>query len=183
MTDLIAELAEVDPHADLVSRAVRWLRSNGCRVTLCDPFRANVQYGEQPDAIGWRDGLSILVEVKVSRADFLRDSKKRFRANPELGMGDWRFYLAPAGLISVDELPRGWGLLEHEGRSVRRVHGGPKGNVWWSDVPFTGNKRNETSMLVSALAQPQQRPPVTRRGMTDYSAWADQAMHDSAREG
>lgn len=157
-------------HEELVSQAVRWLRRNNCRVILHDPFRAaHVQ--EQPDAIGWRDGLSLLVEVKVSRADFIRDRHKPFRVDPSKGMGDWRFYLAPAGLIRPEELPPGWGLLECEDRRVRLVHGGPLGNHWWGGVPFEGQKRNETQLLVSALAQPQARQEVTRQGMADYSAW------------
>lgn len=157
-------------HHELVGHAVRWLRRNNCRVILHDPFRA-AYVQEQPDAIGWRDGLSILVEVKVSRADFLRDRHKPFRADPAKGMGDWRFYLAPAGLIRPEELPTGWGLLECDGKRVHLVHGGPRGNHWWGSVPFEGHKRNETRFLVSALAQPQARPEVTRQGMADYSAW------------
>src|SRR5208337_2931128 len=55
---------------------------------------------------------SVLVECKVSRADFLADREKPFRQKPELGVGCERFYLAPAGLIRLEELPAGWGLLE-----------------------------------------------------------------------
>lgn len=28
------------------------------------------------------------------------------------GGGNWRYFLAPAGVIQADELPQGWGLLE-----------------------------------------------------------------------
>ncbi len=79
-----------DLHAELCVRGERWLRTRGCRVVLRDPFKAAVYTGECPDVIGWRDGHSILIECKASRADFLADKGKRFRAEPEIGMGDER---------------------------------------------------------------------------------------------
>lgn len=78
---------------------------------------------ESPDAIGWKNhGWSILVECKVSRADFLADLKKPHRVNPDGGMGQTRYFLTPPGLLKVDELPATWGLLEVRGRFVRVVH-------------------------------------------------------------
>lgn len=85
----------------------------GYSVIIRDPFRAYTISGERPDAIGWRDGISILIECKASHADFLADRKKPFRAETDnqQGMGDWRFYLCPPEIIKPEELPEGWGLL------------------------------------------------------------------------
>lgn len=161
-------------HSELVTRAVAWLKSKGCRVVLHDPFRTPLS--EQPDAIGWRDGLSILVEAKTSLSDFRVDAGKPWRLDPLKGVGDWRFFIAPAGLLSSDMLPEGWGLIECDEKRSRLVHGGPRGNVWWHNVPFLGcNKRAETRMLLSALAQPEARPKPNippRRGI-DVSAWLE----------
>lgn len=70
--------------------------------------------GEIPDAIGFRPadplGGSTLVEVKVTRVDFLADKTKPHRISG--GMGRWRYYLTPAGLVTTAELPPGWCLLE-----------------------------------------------------------------------
>lgn len=141
-------------HSDLVKCGVRWLKRNGCRIILSDPFKAAVSTGECPDVIGWRDGLSLLLECKASRADFLVDARKPFRVQPGMGMGDWRFYLTQPGTISADELPSGWGLLIAHAKRVEVVRGGPHGNCgWWSEKPFDGHKRNETIMLVSAMAR------------------------------
>ena len=97
-------------HAELVSRAVAWLRGYGCGLVLSEQSAAS---GEVPDAIGWKRAChSVVVECKVTRADFLIDLEKPFRRQPELGMGCERFYLARAGLVSPEELPAGWGLLE-----------------------------------------------------------------------
>jgi len=97
-------------HAQLVAKAVEWLRRYGCGIVLSEQACVS---GEVPDAIGWKGACrSVVVECKLSRADFLADRVKPFRQNPELGLGCERWYLTPAGLLSVAELPRCWGLLE-----------------------------------------------------------------------
>jgi hypothetical protein len=97
-------------HAQLVARAVEWLRSYGCGIVLSEQACVS---GEVPDAIGWKGaGRSIMVECKLSRSDFLADCAKPFRQNAELGLGCERWYLTPAGLLSAADLPQNWGLLE-----------------------------------------------------------------------
>ena len=80
----------------------------------------------------------VLVEVKVSRADFRADLAKPHRRDPALSGGTYRYYLAPAGLLAVDELPPRWGLIEY-GRPRFRVaaghllvRAGP--NLKWDDA-------------------------------------------------
>ncbi len=110
------KLMPVD-HAFLVARACEWLRTKyRCGIILSEQYCAT---GEVPDAIGWKGKChSVVVECKVSRADFLADRQKPFRAKPEEGLGCERFYLATAGTIKVEELPAGWGLLEYARRRV-----------------------------------------------------------------
>lgn len=138
-------------HDKLVIRAERWLKTMGCGVVFNDNFRTGNITGEQPDAIGWRDGLSLLVECKASRSDFLADKKKPFRLAPTMGMGDWRFFMCPPGLIQADELPEGWGLLYAHPRKIEKAHGVPPNAHWWGKKPFEGNKRAETQLMYSAL--------------------------------
>ena len=66
--------------------------------------------GESPDVFGLDGDRSLLIEVKVSREDFLRDKLKPHR-QPGKGIGYTRYYLCPTNLIKEDELPDGWGLL------------------------------------------------------------------------
>src|SRR5215472_2667088 len=104
-------------HAQLVRLAEQWLRRYRCAIVLSEQSCAS---GETPDVIGWKGKCrSVLIECKVSRADFFADREKPFRADAALGMGCERFYLTPAGLIKSDELPEKWGLLEAKGREVR----------------------------------------------------------------
>ncbi len=105
-------------HAQLVKLAETWLRTSyRCGVILSEQTCAS---GETPDVIGWKgECRSVVVECKVSRADFLADSQKPWRQDPNIALGCERFYLAQAGLIQSAELPPGWGLLEYRGRNVR----------------------------------------------------------------
>jgi Holliday junction resolvase-like predicted endonuclease len=97
-------------HAQLIRLGEQWLRSYGCRIVLSEQ---TVDSGEVPDIIGWRsDCHSVVVECKVSRADFLADRNKRARLKPEKAMGCERLYLTSEGLVDANELPSGWGLLE-----------------------------------------------------------------------
>jgi len=104
-------------HSELVEKAVWWLRARyRCGIVLSEQICVS---GEAPDAIGWKGKChSVLIECKVSRADFLADRQKPFRAKPEDGVGCERYYLAPRGVVTSDELPKGWGLLEYHGRNV-----------------------------------------------------------------
>jgi hypothetical protein len=117
----------------------------GCGVVLCECVGGGF---EQPDAIGWKQGgrHSILVEVKVSRADFHRDKKKAHRANPWMGLGQERWYFTPPGLVRPDELPPNWGLAEAGPRVVRKIVKPPKLERYDMSV-----MRREIGLLFSAM--------------------------------
>lgn len=88
------------------------------------------------------------------------------------------------GLVKPEELPQDWGLLEVEVRRVRTVTGGPRGNLWWDGVPFLeSNKRQETMLLASALAQPaaRPRPPATPRRGIAVEAWGKEPLNNDLR--
>lgn len=154
-------------HKHLCEIAVKWLKrpnSNGgpgCAVALSE-CRSGWS-GEIPDAIGFRasghwDG-SYVVEVKTSRADFLADAKKPHRASG--GMGNWRYFMAPAGLIKTHELPEGWGLLEVNSRGhVKALSGaaasykGPWGEMEKEVIAWRqeADTQREQFLLVRAMA-------------------------------
>lgn len=119
-------------HRQLCDIAVKWLRrpfgslGHGCAVSVSECRISGSGRGEIPDAIGFRfsghrDG-TVVVEAKTSRSDFLADLRKTHRQGK--GLGIWRYYLAPEGLLQVHELPGRWGLIEVDARGrVRHVHG------------------------------------------------------------
>lgn len=113
-------------HSELVDIAAAYAKSKmGAGLVL----REHKCDGQQEivDVAVFRTNIMINIEVKVTRSDFLKDKNKPFRKHPETGMGHYRFYCAPVGLISPDELPDGWGLLEyhHKSSSIRLRSGPP----------------------------------------------------------
>jgi hypothetical protein len=141
--------------------AVQWLRRYRCGVVLSE--QASVS-GEMPDAIGWKRAChSVLVEGKVSRADFLADRDKPFRQRPEIGVGCERYYLTPRGLLRTEELPRGWGLLEVNGREIERVKASAK-NLR-TEIGF----QNEMNLLLASLRRVEIR--IEPESITDFLKW------------
>jgi hypothetical protein len=148
-------------HDKLVSRAVAWLRSYGCGVVLSEQCCSS---GETPDAIGWKRAChSVVVECKISRADFFIDKAKPFRRKPEAGMGCERFYLTPAGLLRPEELPPGWGLLELRGRYVEMV--GLSAKKLRGATGF----RYEMNLLLASLRRVEVR--VEPQSITEFLKW------------
>jgi hypothetical protein len=131
-------------HDELVDIGRRWCIQpyancaeyghTGCSVVVTE-ISANTWMMEKPNVLGYSNKDTILIECKVSRSDFLRDKKKVFRLENELGvsgmaLGTQRWYLAPSGVISKEDLPEDWGLLEVS----------PKGKV----IPVVRARRTET---------------------------------------
>ena len=141
--------------------AVRWLRGYRCGVVLSEQACVS---GEMPDAIGWKRAChSVLVESKVSRADFLADRDKPFRLKPEVGVGCERYYLVPRALIRTEELPAGWGLLEVCGRDIDRVK--PSAKNLRSEIGF----QYEMNLLLASLRRVEIR--IEPESITDFLKW------------
>jgi hypothetical protein len=150
-------------HAQLVERAVEWLRHTyRCGIILSEQSCAG---GEVPDVIGWKGFCqSVLVECKVSRGDFLADANKPFRLKPEEGLGSRRFYMAPAGLIGREELPRHWGLLECKGRQVQMsVKAGKQ------DLRSPLGIKKEMNLLLASLRRVEVR--IEPQTITEFLKW------------
>jgi hypothetical protein len=148
-------------HAQLVEQAVAWLRSYRCGVILSEQACIS---GEMPDAIGWkRASRSVLVECKISRADFLADRGKPFRQRSDLGLGCERFYLTPPALLEPEELPAGWGLLEVRKRKVEMVRRSAR------DLRTTDGLAYEMNLLLASLRRVEIR--IEPQTITDFLKW------------
>jgi len=150
-------------HAQLVRLAEQWLRRKyRCGIVLSEQSCAS---GETPDVIGWKNSCrSVLIECKISRADFFADREKPWRTKPENGMGCERFYLAPQGLIEKHELPKYWGLLECKGREIivaakasRQSQRTEAGFMW------------EMNLLLASLRRVEVR--IEPQSITDFLKW------------
>lgn len=153
-------------HAQFVERAVRWLRSYRCGVVLSEQACVS---GEMPDAIGWKQAChSVLVECKITRADFLADRAKPFRQKPEKGVGSERFYLIPSGLVKAEELPEGWGLLEWRRGRVEVVRPSAK------DLRTAVGFRYEMNLLLASLRRVEVR--IEPQSITDFLKWKNRML-------
>lgn len=144
-------------HEALCAKGVTWLKRNGFSVAAMNVWAYASR--ERVDCIGYRHQCSVLIEVKVSKNDFFADNKKPERISG--GVGTYRFYLAPAGMINISELPPKWGLLEFSGRCVKMVHG-PTGNLWpafenssgiWQQFSHESDIISERALLFSIARQ------------------------------
>ena len=136
-------------HKEIVKQAGLWLRNNSPTHTVVITELATSS-SETPDAIGFSaQGFSTLIECKTSRADFHADKKKHFRRSPESGMGHCRYYMAPVGLLNIEELPEHWGLIEiyEKTDSGRRRRYETKAATHFPEI----HERSQTGMLVSVL--------------------------------
>ena len=153
-------------HQELCLVACKWLKKarnqydlpkSGAACTFAISEVSSGYQSEIADAFGVRTNYgvileTILIEVKVSRKDFLQDSKKPFRIHPDKGMGNYRYYLVPEGLITIDELPLGWGLIEVNPKGTCKVI---KGHVLKTaeDHWFTANRDKELTLCSWLLSK------------------------------
>lgn len=159
-------------HPQLVERAVEWLRSYRCGVVLSEQACVS---GEMPDAIGWkRASHSVLIECKISRADFLAERDKPFRQNQELGLGCERFYLTPPGLLRVKELPPGWGLLELRQRKVEVVRRSAR------DLRTPVGLSYEMNLLLASLRRVEIR--IEPQTITEFLKWKNRMLEYNGGE-
>lgn len=119
-------------HRELCEVGARFLKrpesanGHGCHFTIVEA----ACYGENPDVFGVRHGLNrngmgtFLLEAKTSRSDFLVDKNKPHRLNPAQGMGKYRYYICPTGLIKPEELPEKWGLIYVSPKGICKVVAG-----------------------------------------------------------
>lgn len=153
-------------HDELANLGAKWLKHQGFSVVATDLTVLGV--AEQADAIGFRSQCSAVIESKVSRTDFMADGKKPHRAAGGLGL--YRFYICPVGLIQPEELPAKWGLLYADGKKIVEVIR-PMGNMWpgrgtanegWSRFQHESDIEAEHSVLFSISRRLAQGKPILK---------------------
>lgn len=103
---------------------------------------------ERCDAILFDSNSSYMIETKISRSDFLADAKKPHR-NSGCGIGHYRYYACPEGLISPDELPPKWGLIYVRPKGKRAIM--PVGYGGWVRNPKSDHKHPEYGWTVEGV--------------------------------
>jgi len=141
--------------------AEAWLRRSRCGIVLSEQGCSS---GEMPDAIGWKGrNHSIVIECKISRADFHADAAKGWRRNPEIALGCERYYAAPQTLLTADEMPEGWGLLEAQGRELKVTKRSQR------KLRHPEGLMNEMNLLLASLRRVEVR--IEPRRISDFLKW------------
>lgn len=122
------EIERRKPHHDLGGRLATWLRDQGRKTWENIEFRVErPDYGRQvvrPDVFSIRTSLTsknswpAVHEVKVSRADFLADLANEGKRAGYNVIAETFYYVAPEGMILVDDVPPGCGLLVEQSPGV-----------------------------------------------------------------
>lgn len=173
-TELPKTSSKKEEHQNLCEIAAKWLQrgTNYQRAHLSGPactssfveLKTYARHGETVDSIGFRrdysETTSILVEAKTSISDFKADAKKPFRVDPDTGVGNYRYYICPEGLITVDMLPLKWGLIWVNSRGHCSVQAGhvledvkPIGEGDYRPWKFVSNKDAENALLCSIVVK------------------------------
>lgn len=152
-------------HNELEHIVKKWLcRSFSNQAPACDCSFNEIKNkinNEVVDVIGFKQGGllsgSVLVEVKTSRSDFLVDAKKPHRLDPKSGVGKYRYFATPKGLINIEELPPKWGLIEIDNGRVKYITGHLSGQKYFGTYQdahlweFDYNTEAENSLLIMLL--------------------------------
>ena len=178
-------------HEELVNLGAEILRRDYSCVAVLSECRSRWSAGhEVPDVIGWtKEGqMCIIIEVKVSMADYRADLKKPHRSSPMFGCGDLRLYLMPEALaemvLRLPDFPSWWGLIaERQGeplelREPQEFSRSPRG------------LQEEVRLLVLAHTQRQAESNAERTGRRpqpfDRRRWLDliyQAVKNDCKMG
>jgi hypothetical protein len=59
--------------------------------------------------------------------------------------------MCPPGIIKIEDLPAGWGLLYVDSGKVIKIHGVPGNSGLCTKSPFVGHKKSELAITYSAL--------------------------------
>lgn len=103
-------------HSEIVKIASKWLKKHdqnilvpNCPIVATELHTAN-KTGEIPDVIGFASNTSVLIEVKTSYDDFYAERYKPFRFLGRDGMGNFRYFCCPTGVIPLKSVWDSWGL-------------------------------------------------------------------------
>lgn len=147
-------------HRELVDKAFEWA-SNRHNLTIKERGAGS----EIPDVFAFAYGYTTLIECKVSRSDFFHDKKKYTRRYGESCIGNYRIYCAPKGLLTENDIPNSWGLLEAYPSGLLKLnvnifkgasglHSDPHMNTIWWHEDTVASLRQEKHILLNHFLFP-----------------------------
>jgi len=157
---------EQKPHDYLVARARAWLvRGGGCRFAFAEFSTWSTKF--IPDALGFmEDGKTIMVECKVSRADFHGDKNKAHH-KADKPVAHFQYYLCEKHVIEredVEALAGDWGLLWIKPRSVSVIKHPKNRNfiVYGHEKKYKAAETYSRYIMTSALFRAEKKGLIPR---------------------
>lgn len=134
-------------HYELCCKAATWIRQPRNREKWHNQYQLSVVElvctgKELTDVYATNGEISCIIEAKTSHQDFEVDGAKYTRLRPDEGLGDFRYYLCPEGLIKENELPPYWGLLYYKDGKIVKVK---------SAIQQSCDKRAELFVMLSIM--------------------------------
>jgi len=161
-------------HSYLVNAGAAWLKKK-VELVFCELVVGSVS--EQPDVIGWSvRGTCTVIECKASRSDYLSNKNKCFERGG-YSVGSYRYFLVPKGIIKLEDLYPGYGLLElrlskhPRGHYIKILKQAPHRKPWDG---ISRSALQERKMLIT-IARREHMFEVGGKG------WHDWQMADKAR--
>lgn len=119
-------------HSELVQIAAKWVK-NYLKFPIIETELKCIGSREIPDILAFRSNTSLIVECKTSLADFRKDFKKPERNGQIMGVGNYRIYCAPKGMIDINKVPDSWGLIEVSSKGKVTIERFRTGNIYSSN--------------------------------------------------
>ena len=100
-------------HEELLKTAATFINNKGLThfgkstYVVC-----NYNDGMEPiDVFGFGGGCTQIIKVITTRMELNLDLERAYRKCPKYGIGEFRSYLCPNGLLNKEDIPKNWGLL------------------------------------------------------------------------
>lgn len=95
--------------------------------------------------------LKIAYEVKASRADFTKEMSDPTKREPTEGLADECYFVAPHGMLAIDEIPDGWGLVVMNAGGLKCVKKARQKRITELPVSFVMSLARRTTDAPSPL--------------------------------
>ena len=139
-------------HEYLAKQGAKWLKAHGYPIVKVESHSNRL---EHPDVIGFNASHSAVIEVKLSKEDFLRDFNKYCRQPWFTGLGNYRFFLVPESLyaeLKIESENKWHYLLARDDGSIYSHEIHPNSNqIPWNWESFGSDMSMERAILYTLV--------------------------------
>ena len=100
-------------HEELLKTAAKFIKNKGLAHFGKSPYVVcNYNDAMEPiDVFGFGGSCTQVIKVITTHMELNLDLERAYRKCPKYGVGEFRSYLCPNGLLNKEDIPKNWGLL------------------------------------------------------------------------